>query len=487
MSNRVIITVIRRWHRPLLVAFGCGVGMVVLVQMVGAASIQDWLAGASPRSSGLAVFFLAVTNLIGAFFIYRLVREKQQTKAALDNMSQGLAMFDPAGKLVLFNARYADMYSLSANWLGSRPMLSELLEQRLRIGKFKGDPKARMDALVAQMREGKVNKEVREIGDGRVYSIANWPAPGGGWVSTHDDITEQRQEGIERDRLAEQAQRRVVLDLAIAQFRTRIEGMLATVDESAMSLRSTAEALFAGADQASQQAKGAVENSNSASTSVDMAASAAEELSSSIAETSRQLAQTNSLVELATGEADTTNGEMANLAQAAEKIGAVVRLIQDVAGQTNLLALNATIEAARAGAAGRGFAVVASEVKSLAVQTARSTEEIASQIAAVQTSAGTAVEAIRRIVQRMQEINSFTSAAAGAVQQQDAVTGQISQNVASAAAVTKKVVALLGSVAGAVADTHGSAQTVLDASAAVDSAASKLRAEVESFLNKVSA
>jgi methyl-accepting chemotaxis protein len=487
MSNRAIIKVMRRWQGPLLVAFGYGVGMVVLSEKVGAAPIQDWLAGASPWQLGIAggvVFFLALTNLIGAFVIYRLVREKQQTKAAVDNMSQGLAMFDSAGKLVLFNTRYAEMYSLSAHWLESRPMLSELLEQRLRIGKFKGDPKARMDALVAQMRDGQVNKEV---GDGRVYSIANWPAPGGGWVSTHDDITEQRQEGIERDRLAEQEQRRVVLDLAIAQFRVRIEGMLATVGESAMSLRSTAEALFAGADQASQRAKGAVENSTSASTSVEVAASAAEELSSLIAETSRQLAQTISLVELASGEADTTNGEMTNLAEAAEKIGAVVRLIQDVAGQTNLLALNATIEAARAGAAGRGFTVVASEVKSLAVQTARSTEEIASRIAAVQTSAGTAVEAIRRIVHRMQEISSFTSAAAGAVQQQDMATGQISQNVASAAAVTKKVVALLGLVVGAVTETHGSAQTVLNASTAVDSAASKLRTEVESFLNKVSA
>ena len=484
MSNRAIIAVMRRWQGPLLVAFGCGVGMVVAVP------IQGWLAGASPWPSGLAggvVFFLAVTNLIGAFVFYRLVREKQQTKAAVDNMSQGLAMFDSTGRLVLFNSRYAEMYSLPPHWLKSRPMLSELLEKRLRIGKFKGDPKARMDALVAQMREGKVNKEVREVGDGRIYSIANWPAGGGGWVSTHDDITEQRQEGIERDRLAEQEQRRVALDVAIAQFRTRIEGMLATVGESAMSLRSTAEVLFAAADQASQRAKGAVENSNSASTSVDVAASAAEELSSSIAEVSRQLAQTNSLVELATGEADTTNGEMANLAQAAEKIGAVVRLIQDVAGQTNLLALNATIEAARAGAAGRGFTVVASEVKSLAVQTARSTEEIAGQIAAVQTSAGTAVEAIRRIVHRMQEIGSFTSGAAGAVQQQDVATEQISQNVASAAAVTKEVVTLLGLVAGAVAETHGSAQTVLNASTAVDSAASKLRAEVESFLNRVSA
>ena len=104
-------------------------------------------------------------------------------------------------------------------------------------------------------------------------------------------------------------------------------------------------------------------------------------------------------------EAGATNEQIGSLAQAAQKIGDVVKLIQDVAGQTNLLALNATIEAARAGEAGRGFAVVASEVKSLAVQTAKATEDISSQIAAVQISTGAAVEAIARIVQRMKEIS----------------------------------------------------------------------------------
>ena len=81
-----------------------------------------------------------------------------------------------------------------------------------------------------------------------------------------------------------------------------------------------------------------------------------------------------------------------------------------------MLALNATIEAARAGEAGRGFAVVASEVKSLAVQTAKATEQIASQIEAVQNSTRVAVDAIRRNTNRMREIDGYTSAVAASLQ-----------------------------------------------------------------------
>src|SRR4029450_10321696 len=110
----------------------------------------------------------------------------------------------------------------------------------------------------------------------------------------------------------------------------------------------------------------------------------------------------------------------------------VVKLIQTVAGQTNLLALNATIEAARAGEAGRGFAGVASGGKSLGIRTGRATDEIASQIAAVQTSTRSAVDGIGRIAARMNEISEYTEAAAQSVHEQSAATGDISQNVASA-------------------------------------------------------
>ena len=217
-----------------LLAGVCAASIVYAATMAGAANIQglatdrlNWLLSLAAGT----IVFLLITTLAAGFIISRLIREKRQARTAVDNMSQGLGMFDASGRLVLFNTRYADMYSLSVEFLRGRPMLRELLEQRKKIGKFKGNPQERMNALVALMREGKVNKEVREADAGRIFSIANWPAPGGGWVSTHDDITEQRQDGIERDRLAAQEKRRAVLDSAIVQFRGQIEKMLTTVGE----------------------------------------------------------------------------------------------------------------------------------------------------------------------------------------------------------------------------------------------------------------
>ena len=220
--------------------------------------------------------------------------------------------------------------------------------------------------------------------DGRTISVINRPMPGGGWVATHEDITDRRDAERERVSMQEQQQRRATIEEAIAAFRRRVEDHLRTVTEGAMAMRSTAGTLFGNSGQTSTSADGAVSASNEASTNVETAAVAADELASSIGEIGRQLANTTEIVRAAVAEAHGTNHQIAALAQAAQKIGEVIKLIRAIAGQTNLLALNATIEAARAGEAGKGFAVVASEVKSLAVQTAKATEEIARLIMAVQ-------------------------------------------------------------------------------------------------------
>jgi methyl-accepting chemotaxis protein len=210
-------------------------------------------------------------------------------------------------------------------------------------------------------------------------------------------------------------------------------------------------------------------------------------LSGSINEIGRQLSRTTEIVRAAVNEAQGTNEQINALAQAAQKIGDVIKLIRAIAGQTNLLALNATIEAARAGEAGKGFAVVASEVKSLAVQTAKATEDISKQILAVQAATSTAVSAIGRISSRMQEIDSCATAVSAAVEEQSAATGEISENVASASDGAKVVVSVLADVSGAAAQTRQSAENVLTASQAVEAAAAELRNEVEGFLSRVAA
>jgi NO-binding membrane sensor protein with MHYT domain/methyl-accepting chemotaxis protein len=441
-----------------------------------------------PTSLAVAIAGVAIavlcTSLSGAFLDSRLREKYVQLESAFNNMTQGLCMFDEVTRLVVCNDRYLEMYGLTREQAYPGCTLRDLLQVRQETGTFFADLDEYVAAAKQRVVEGKIFNNVVEV-KGRTISIANRPIDGGGWVSTHEDITDRRSHDQERDRMNAQDQHRATVDAAIAAFRPRIEAMLTTFGDNAVAMRATATSLFAASRKTSQRAEGAVHTSNEASVNVEIAASAAEELSSSIAEISRQLGQTNNLVGIAVGEAGLTNEQIGSLAHAAQKIGTVVKLIQNVAGQTNLLALNATIEAARAGEAGRGFAVVASEVKSLAVQTAKATEDIASQIAAVQSSTSAAVEAIGRIADRMQEISTFTAAAAASVQQQNAATGEITQNVASAARGTKEIVLVLGDVAGAATETRGSAETVLAASQAVETAAADLRSEVEGFLQKV--
>jgi methyl-accepting chemotaxis protein len=252
-------------------------------------------------------------------------------------------------------------------------------------------------------------------------------------------------------------------------------------------MKSTAVTLSAASNHSSKCATSAVEASNEASTGVKTAAAATDELSSSIAEIARQITQTNHVVHMAVDEAQTTNGDMTTLAESAQKIGDIVKLIQTIAEQTNLLALNATIEAARAGDSGRGFAVVASEVKSLSVQTAKATEAIVGQILAVQGATASAVESIRRISERMREIQHYASGVAASIEEQSAATDDISSNVATAAQATQSMAEVLSDVAGAATQTHMSAEVVLDTSQSVEAAVADLRRHIEQFLASVAA
>jgi len=439
---------------------------------------------AAGQVSLLAIACVAVLALTG--FVYnRQVARFGRLSAAVDNMSQGLNVFDAHGRITLLNRRYIEMYKLSTDVVKPGCTLQQLLQHRKDTGLFKGDVETYCRTIMEDVTRGRRMSHYVQASDGRIVLAKNEPLPGGGWVSTHEDVTEQRSAEQERAEIRGQQERRAAIDTAITSFRPQVEKLLCSVSASATAMRATAGVLFGSSEQTSQRADSAVHAFHEASANVETAAIAADELSHSIAEISRQLTHTTGIVELATGEARATDSEIAGLAQGAQRIGDVVKLIRDIAGQTNLLALNATIEAARAGEAGRGFAVVASEVKSLAVQTAKATEDIANHILGVQDSTAGAVDAIRQIAARMQEINQYTAGVAAAVEQQNAATGEISHNVASAAQGTGHVVEVLGEVSGAATETRASAEVVRDASETVETAVAELRLEVEDFLTKV--
>jgi methyl-accepting chemotaxis protein len=448
----------------------------------GLASQLDWpvMLAVAAMSFAAGVIATALFNRLSSGDKGRMI------SLALNNMTQGVVMFDTAGTLVVCNKRYREIYGLSPDIVKPGATLTDIVRHRAEIGSLDRDASQYQTDLMNIMASGKPISFVTELPDGRAVAVVNRAVPGGKyWLGTHHDITERRKAERKSTLLSEQESRRAVVDDAIVWFRESVEGILKTVTESVSAMKSTASVLSATSSETTTHTVGAVQTSNDAFGSVEICSTAAGELSKSIAEISRQLVHASDVVGAATAEAQSTNDDIAGLAQAAQKINDVIKLIQSVAGQTNLLALNATIEAARAGTAGKGFAVVASEVKALAVQTAKATEVIAAQIAGVQSSTQSAVHAIGSITGRMREIQQFTSAIAAAVEQQHASTSEISNNVAAAAVGTKSVVSVLQNVSGTISDMRSSAETVLAASQSVEKAADQLRDNVDSFLRKV--
>ena len=321
------------------------------------------------------------------------------------------------------------------------------MRYRTSNGTFRENPNQYLYNLRKALQSGGSTHREPKLPDGRVLSVTTHAMTGGGWVAIHENITERRQSQEQLASMAERDQRRASIEEAISAFRARIETVLKMLTQSAVGMKSTAASLLSTSAETSQSAEMVLKSSNEASSGAETAAAAVNELVRSIAELHSQLNRATDIVRAAVDDTNKTNSEIAGLNEAAQKIGDIVMFIQHIARQTNLLALNATIEAARAGSAGKGFSVVASEVKSLAIQTGKATEDIARQIAAVQSSTAHAVDAIRSFTARMQDVNLHASQAAVSVEQQNAATAEISRNVASSADSAKMIESMLSGVA----------------------------------------
>ncbi len=283
---------------------------------------------------------------------------------------------------------------------------------------------------------------------------------------------------VEAERKQEQ------LDLASDVERSlgRIAGLLAT---TAAALEASADGLAGGADRTAGEAATAAAGATQTRDNVQTVAAATEQMSASVNELTRQVAEAAEIARLAASEADATDGTVQQLAQGAERIGEVVRLIGDIAGRTNLLALNATIEAARAGEAGKGFAVVAAEVKTLATQTARATEEIGRQITDMQAATGQAVTTIRSIGATVDRSSQVATTLAAAVEQQRRATEEIARNVNEAARGTRAMSEGVGRLSEGAVATTATVRELRGATGEVARQGEVLRTEVGELVSRL--
>jgi methyl-accepting chemotaxis protein len=266
------------------------------------------------------------------------------------------------------------------------------------------------------------------------------------------------------------------------RFEADVKSVVGAVAKATADMQRVAGEITASVNGTSERAAAAAAASEEASASVSTVAAATEELASSVSEIGRQVTHSSGVADAAVVKAGQTTEMVSSLAEAADKIGDVLRLIGAIASQTNLLALNATIEAARAGDAGRGFAVVASEVKELASQTAKATDEIASQVTAIQSATGHCVGAIGGISDTIREISGIATTIAAAVEEQGSATREIARSVQQAAAGTGEVSHNVAGASHAADQSRALADNVLVASGELSQHASALFESVDTFL-----
>ena len=338
----------------------------------------------------------------------------------------------------------------------------------------RGDEVGRMARAVNVFRDnGLENERLKRIEEeGRHRAVAQQAA-------------ELERDRTEQARMACEAERAKTVSHITERFDATAHKVLGSFATAFGTLQETAATMGSAADATRTSADGVSQAAVEASNNVQTIAASIEELGHSIAEISEQVSASSAMAAAATRDADKLNDTLQSVNSAAKEIGSVLDFIKSVASRTSLLALNATIEAARAGHAGRGFAVVANEVKALATQTKQATDGVTSKVERIQTLSGDAAGGVTAIAETIHSLNTSSASIASAVASQSAAMRDISQSVQAAADFTRRVSDQIKGVQGTATETEQAADGVLHASADLAQQTDLLEAEVSAFLDAV--
>ncbi len=204
------------------------VGAVCFTAVVGMLTILnvDWLAVTFVTSPQTA--FVILVCLVGALLTSllsnkHLRHENTQMRTAFDSMAQGLCMFDAAERLIVCNSQYSKMYGLASDDVRPGTTLSEILAKRVAKGTFARDPEQYRREFLSEIARGCAMVHEVKTMDGRALLVKNHPMKGGGWIGTHEDITERRQ--TEQDKRVA-TEREAALENMAREFEEAVGGIV---------------------------------------------------------------------------------------------------------------------------------------------------------------------------------------------------------------------------------------------------------------------
>lgn len=325
------------------------------------------------------------------------------------------------------------------------------------------EPAASEEIVQNNVEGDAVDTKVIELAP-RLEAIADLQRSRGNW--------EERERRIEELALGFEE----TVALALASLRTAAGAM----NEAVTAVEVTSKNVLGAADKAGEAQLSVVGT-------LATVAAVRDELADNLREVAQCNARSGEIADRAKARSGSSSSTMAQLGGASTKIGEVIDAIRSIADKTNLLALNATIEAARAGVHGRGFAVVAQEVKSLSGQTAKATEAIEAQIAAIQSASGDAVSAFDDVNTVVDEVNTAADTVAEALARQEETVQMLSQTIEEAKRFSENGGGAISAVTKARHQAKGTGEAVDRLAAILSEEAARIDEEMKSFMRELRA